>query len=112
MHDVVVIGGGPAGLFASIRLAQSGLRVAVLEEHQVIGDSVHCTRILAREAFDQFDLPSGVILNELSTARFISPSGRDVVYRTRAIEAVVIDRAAFDAGLAERARNAGADLRH
>jgi geranylgeranyl reductase family protein len=112
MHDVVVIGGGPAGLFASLRLAQSGLRVALLEEHQVIGDPVHCTGILAREAFDQFDLPPGVILNELSAARFISPSGRDVVYRTRAIEAVVIDRVAFDAGLAERARNAGADLRH
>ena len=112
MYDAVVIGAGPAGLFASLRLAQSGLRVALLEEHQVIGDPVHCTGILAREAFDQFDLPSNVILNELSTARFISPSGRDVVYRTRAIEAVAIDREAFDAGLAERARRAGVDLRH
>ena len=112
MYDAVVIGAGPAGLFASLRLAQSGLRVALLEEHQVIGDPVHCTGILAREAFDQFDLPSNVILNELNTARFISPSGRDVVYRTRAIEAVAIDREAFDAGLAERARRAGADLRH
>jgi len=112
MHDVVVIGGGPAGLFASLRLAQSGLRVALLEEHHVIGDPVHCTGILAREAFDQFDLTADVVLNELTTARFISPSGRDVVYRTRAIEAVVIDRVAFDAGLAERARHAGADLRH
>ena len=112
MYDAVIIGAGPAGLFASLRLAQSGLRVALLEEHQVIGDPVHCTGILAREAFDQFDLPPNVILNELGTARFISPSGRDVVYRTRAIEAVAIYREAFDAGLAERARRAGVDLRH
>src|SRR5262245_2220740 len=112
MYDVVVIGGGPAGLFASLRVAQSGLRVTLLEEHQVVGDPVHCTGILAREAFDEFDLPSGVILNELTTARFISPSGLDVVYRTRAIEAVAIDRVAFDAGLAARARAAGVDLRY
>jgi geranylgeranyl reductase family protein len=112
MYDAVVIGAGPAGLFASLRLAQSGLRVALLEEHQAVGDPVHCTGILAHEAFDQFDLPSGVILNELTTARFISPSGRDVVYSPRAIEAVAIDREAFDAGLAERARKAGVDLRH
>ena len=102
MYDVVIIGAGPAG-FAGLRLAQSGLRVALLEEHQFVGDPVHCTGILAREAFDEFDLPSGVILNELTTARFISPSGLDVVYRTRAIEAVAIDRVAFDADLAERA---------
>lgn len=112
MYDAIVIGAGPAGLFASLRLAQSGLRIAVLEEHQVIGDPVHCTGILAREAFDQFDLPSDVILNELNTARFFSPSGLDVVYRTRAIEAVAIDRAAFDAGLAARARDAGVEIRH
>jgi geranylgeranyl reductase family protein len=112
MYDVVVIGAGPAGLFASLRVAQSGLRVTLLEEHQVVGDPVHGTGILAREAFDEFDLPSSVILNELSTARFISPSGLDVVYRTRAIEAVAIDRIAFDAGLAERARSTGVELRH
>lgn len=112
MYDAVVIGAGPAGLFASLRLAQSGLTVAALEEHQVIGDPVHCTGILAREAFDQFDLPPDVILNELNTARFISPSGLDVVYRTRAIEAVAIDREAFDAGLAARARHAGVEIRH
>jgi geranylgeranyl reductase family protein len=112
MYDAVVIGAGPAGLYAGLRLAQNGLRVALLEEHHVVGRPVHCTGILAREAFDEFDIARDVILNELTAARFISPSGRDVVYRPRAIEAVAIDRAAFDTDLAERAARAGVAFFH
>jgi geranylgeranyl reductase family protein len=112
MYDAVVIGAGPAGLYAGLRLAQNGLRVALLEEHHVVGLPVHCTGILAREAFDEFDISRDVILNELTAARFISPSGRNVVYRPRAVEAVAIDRPAFDTHLAERAARAGVTFIH
>jgi geranylgeranyl reductase family protein len=112
MYDAVVIGAGPAGLYAAFRLAQNGLRVALLEEHHVVGRPAHCTGILAREAFDEFDISPDVILNELTAARFIAPSGRDVVYRPRAIEAVAIDRPAFDSDLAERAARAGVTFIH
>jgi digeranylgeranylglycerophospholipid reductase len=110
MYDAIIIGAGPAGLHAGRCLARHGLGVAVLEEHSLVGDPVHCTGVLAREAFDEFGLSSDTILNELTTARFISPAGHDIVYRTRAVEAVVIDRAIFDARLADDAVRAGARL--
>jgi geranylgeranyl reductase family protein len=110
MHDAVVIGAGPAGLQTARQLAQRGLEVAVLEEHQVVGDPVHCTGVLAREAFTEFSLSSDPILNELTTARFLSPSGQDIVHRTRTVEAVVVDRAIFDRQLADHAVQAGAQL--
>jgi digeranylgeranylglycerophospholipid reductase len=110
MYDAIVIGAGPAGLQAARQLATRQLRVAVLEEHQVVGDPVHCTGVLAREAFDEFSLSSDSILNELTTARFISPSGQEFVYRTRVVEAVVVDRALFDQRLADEAVRAGAEL--
>ena len=37
MIDVVIIGGGPAGLLAARRLAEAGCDVIVLEEHRHIG---------------------------------------------------------------------------
>jgi geranylgeranyl reductase family protein len=111
MHDAVIIGAGPAGLHAARRLAERARDVVVLEEHPVVGDPVHCTGILAREAFDEFDLRRTSILNDLTTARFVSPAGHAVAYRTGAVEAVVVDRAAFDRELAVAAGRAGASIR-
>lgn len=108
MHDVVVVGAGPAGLHAARRLSQRGFDVVVVEEHQTVGRPVHCTGILARKAFAEFELPTSSILNPLETARFVSPAGRSIVYRPARSEAVVIDRGMFDAQLAEQARAAGA----
>ena len=110
MYEAIVIGAGPAGLQAARQLATRKFRVAVLEEHQIVGDPVHCTGVLAREAFDEFSLSSDAILNELTTARFLSPSGQEIVHRTRVVEAVVVDRAAFDQRLADQAVRAGAEL--
>jgi digeranylgeranylglycerophospholipid reductase len=111
MHDVVVVGGGPGGLHAARRLASRGVEVTVLEEHDTCGTPVHCTGILARDAFDEFGLSRASILNEVTTARFVSPRGSDVVHRTQAVEAVVIDRARFDQELALDAVRCGAAVR-
>lgn len=107
MNDVIVVGGGPAGLYAGSKLAQAGFSVALFEEHQSVGEPVHCTGVLAREAFEEFGLSTGPILNELSTVTFYAPSGDKVEYSTPSVEAVVVDRVRFDQSLARKAVGAG-----
>ena len=72
---------------------------------------MHCTGVIAAEAFDEFELPRHAVLNPLHRVSFVSPSGLEVSYTTRSAEAVVVDRALFDRGLADRARAAGAEIR-
>ena len=55
--DVLIVGGGPGGLFMAARLAERGVRTLVCEEHARVGDPVHCTGVLSAESFDEFDLP-------------------------------------------------------
>ena len=71
-----IVGGGPAGLYAGARLAAAGFQTTLLEEHAAVGEPVHCTGVLAAEAFDEFNLSRRSLLNQLTTARFWSPAGQ------------------------------------
>ena len=109
--DVLIVGGGPGGLFLAARLAAQGVRTVVCEEHSRVGDPVHCTGVLSSDSFGRFDLPTAATLNQLTEVRFVSPGGIPVDYATDSPIATVIDRPAFDRALAERAVAAGAELR-
>jgi digeranylgeranylglycerophospholipid reductase len=110
MLDVAIVGGGPGGLAAARSLAAAGWSVTVFEEHQHIGTPVHCTGVLAEGVIAALDLPPDAVLNPLSTVRFIAPAGHSFEYTTTTTEAVVIDRAVFDAALGRRAEAAGATI--
>ncbi len=110
MRDVAIIGGGPGGLYAAGQLARRGWDVSLFEEHVSAGEPVHCTGVLAVDAFDEFDLPHDAVLNPLTTARFVGPSGASIEYSTPKAEAVVVDRRTFDQALCDRAKRAGVEV--
>lgn len=91
-------------------LARDRWSVLVLEEHERVGDPVHCTGVLGVEAFDELDLPRDTILSMTRVARFVGGNGRDLVIDGGAITAAVVDRGSFDRALAARAGDEGARI--
>ena len=58
--DLVVVGGGFAGLVCARVAAERGLKVAVLERKPEPGAAVHTTGILVKEAAEECAVPEAL----------------------------------------------------
>lgn len=109
MYDVAIVGAGVTGSYVAYRLAGLGYTVAVLEEHEYIGEPAKCTGIVGVECVERFPLFDGTVLSAVRAATVFSPSGKELHLRRQSTQAYVVDRPAFDRALADRARRRGAD---
>jgi digeranylgeranylglycerophospholipid reductase len=109
LYDVAVIGGGPAGSYAAYKLASMGCRVLVVEQKERLGKPVCCTGILSRSCVSSFAIDEKVVLQKINSASLFSPSGKLVRLQSQEPFAAIVDRGAFDAAIAGRAQDKGAE---
>ena len=106
IHDVIVVGGGPSGATAAEDLARSGHSVALLDRD---GRIKPCGGAIPPRLIADFHIPDSQIVAKISTARMISPTGRQVDIPIENGFVGMVDREHFDAFLRDRAQEAGAD---
>jgi digeranylgeranylglycerophospholipid reductase len=109
--EVIVVGAGPVGSFTAWKLARLGIRVAVFEEHEVIGRPSHCAGHLSIRGLRNlglYPLPEKIVENTFSRANFFSPSG--IKFSVNFAKPVTgsLNREAFDRHIAQKAEDAGA----
>ena len=107
-YDVIIVGAGPAGSYIAYELASSGHDVAVFEEKSASGLNVCCTGIISTECFQSLGLGTDVILNDVNSAKFFSPSGKCLRFQTERVQAYVVNRLLLDKALASKAQSQGA----
>jgi len=110
-YDVAVVGGGPMGCFVAEQLASKGSRIAVFEEHQNIGEPVHCAGLVTQRVFALTNCPSETIIqNTIYGAIVHSPAETTLTIGGDKTQGFVIKRQRFDERLAQKAQKAGASL--
>lgn len=110
-YDVAVVGGGPIGSFVAQKIAVTGARVAIFEEHTTIGEPVHCAGLITKRVFDIIACsPPKLVQNKIYGACIHAPSGRTLTFGGDKIHALVINRLRFDETLTCNAQTAGAEL--
>ncbi|MFC7027348.1 geranylgeranyl reductase family protein [Halomicroarcula sp. GCM10025710] len=114
MHDVVVVGAGPAGSRYARRAAERGLDVLVFEQGTV-GEPLACSGHVSTDiwAYTGESARDELFQNEISGARFHTggPGSADHPFYKDEVISNVIDRVGLDRHLADLAREAGADVR-
>jgi len=111
LRDVAIVGAGPIGCFTASLLAEKGFDVLVLERNPSVGHGVVCAGLIGTEAFDQFHLPRGPVINRIQELTFFSPSGIRFSYRAEDPMAFMVDRPQFDRNMADMAMSFGAEVR-
>ncbi|MFN0279849.1 MAG: NAD(P)/FAD-dependent oxidoreductase [Pyrinomonadaceae bacterium] len=118
-YDVAIVGAGPAGSSAAIRLAQGGLKVLLVEQKKFPRAKL-CGEFISPECLTHFAELN--VLSEVSAAGafaldrtvFYARNGRSVTFPSEWFKsnstALGLSRAEMDQQLLVRAREAGADV--
>lgn len=108
--DLVIVGGGFAGLACAHAAALRGVRTVVLERKARIGDRIHTTGILVKEAADRIDVPREHT-RKIPGVRLYGPGLRSIDLVSPGYYFLATDTAAVLRWQAELAEAAGAEIR-
>lgn len=110
MHDLVVIGGGPAGSSAARRAAELGLQVLLVEKEQFPRFKACGGALSARaESFLGFDVPAWIRERDIYGAR-VHYKGQVAEAHSHYRVATLVTRSVFDSFLLDKAVEVGVSL--
>lgn len=112
-HDMIVIGGGPAGATFARIAAGAGLDVLVLDKRKEIGVPVRCGEALGLTELvkQDLDMPKACFSLQVEGAKVVAPNGKAIVWKDEGTKGYVLERKVFDKWLCELAVEKGAQVR-
>jgi flavin-dependent dehydrogenase len=111
--DCVVVGASFAGLACATALARAGMRVVVLERKADVGEKLHTTGIIVKDAIDQVALLNGLpveLVHRVSGVRLYAPNLRHVDLSAPGYYFLATDTPGVMRWLAAKTERAGARI--
>jgi digeranylgeranylglycerophospholipid reductase len=109
LYDAIVVGGGPTGSQTAYRLSKLGYRVAVIEKKLQMAAPVCCTGIVSEECVKVYQINPDIIYGHSHSASIFSPSSICLRVERKTPQAAILDRAALNDWMSQRARDQGAE---
>lgn len=104
MWKINIIGGSVAGLTLAQDLSKRGWEVQVIEEHEKIGEPMQCAGLVSETGCAKAGIDlEGIVVNHIKGAKIFSPKGHQLKVEKKHPVACVIDRAALDKKVANKA---------
>lgn len=110
VYDVIVVGAGPAGSITAYETARAGLKTLLLEKFSLPRIKPCGGAVMYRGLHILKRLPHSLVERKIYGLKFVMPSGRNVAFRTDKLIGITTNRDEFDAYLAHRAEDMGAEL--
>ena len=111
-YDVVIVGAGPAGLAAAIKIANEKINVLVLDRKQEIGCPKRCAEGLGLGWFNRLEMKPKKewAVQPIHGAALYAPNGKGVQMKRTENMGYVLERKIFEKDLAMQAVKAGAKI--
>jgi digeranylgeranylglycerophospholipid reductase len=109
--SVLIVGGGPAGLYLAYKLGKENIPCIVLEADKEIGKPVRCAEAISKEDLEYLGiLDDSYISNEIFGAIIYSPSLKKKIYKKEEVQGYIINRDVFEPYLAKLAKENGVEI--